>query len=85
MLYSKKSKIRSLPVYTFPIKVIPPVSDEVKLAVYVFMELKMPTRAKVSNRNSFRANHNYSESFRYLYPSQCESFRTNPKNVLYLV
>ena len=27
----------------------------------------------------------YSDSFRYLYPSQCESFRTNPKNVLYLV
>ena len=31
-----------------------------------------------------RANQNYSNSFRYLYPSQCESFRTNPKNVLYL-
>ena len=26
-----------------------------------------------------------SELFRYLYPSQCESFRTNPNNVLYLV
>ena len=25
------------------------------------------------------------ELFRYLYPSQCESFRTNPKNALYLV
>ena len=33
---------------------------------------------KVSNRNSFRANQNYSESFRYLYPSQCESIWTNP-------
>ena len=25
---------------------------------------------------------NQSEIFRYMYPSQCESFRTNPKNVL---
>ena len=41
--------------------------------------------AKVSDRNSFRANQNYSNSFRYLYQSQCESFWTNPKNVLYLV
>ena len=41
--------------------------------------------AKVSDRNSFRTNQNYSDSFRDLYPSQCESFRTNPKNVLYLV
>ena len=41
--------------------------------------------AKVSGSNSFRDNQNYSDSFRYLYPSQCESFRTNPKNVLYLV
>ena len=40
---------------------------------------------KVSDWNSFRVNQNYSDSFRYLYPSQCESFRTNPKNVLYLV
>ena len=35
--------------------------------------------AKVSDRNLFRANQNNSDSFRYLYPSQCESFRTNPK------
>ena len=41
--------------------------------------------AKVSDRNSFRANQNYSDSFRYLYPIQCESFQTNPKIVLYLV
>ena len=41
--------------------------------------------AKVSNWNSFRVNQNYSDSVRYLYPSQCESFRTNPKNVLNLV
>ena len=27
--------------------------------------------AKVSDRNSFRANQNYSDSFRYLYPRQC--------------
>ena len=40
---------------------------------------------KVSDRNSFRANENNSDSFRYLYPSRCESFRTNPKNVLHLV
>ena len=40
---------------------------------------------KVSDGNSFRANHTYSESFRYLYPSQCESIRTHPKNVLNLV
>ena len=41
--------------------------------------------AKVSDRNSFRANQNYSDSFRYVYRSQCKSFRTNPKNVLWLV
>ena len=41
--------------------------------------------AKVSDWNSFWVNQNYSDSFRYLYPSQCESFRTNPKNVLYFV
>ena len=43
------------------------------------------TLAKVSDWNSFRVNQNYFDSFRYLYPSQCESFQTNPKNVLYLV
>ena len=41
--------------------------------------------AKVSDWNSFQVNQNYSDSFRYLNPSQCESFRTNPKNVLYHV
>ena len=41
--------------------------------------------AKVSDRNSFRANQNYFDSFRSFYPSQCESSRTNPKNVLYLI
>ena len=41
--------------------------------------------AKVSDRSSFWANQNYSDSFRYLYPSQCESFRTNMKKALYLV
>ena len=39
------------------------------------------TLAKVSEP-VFRAYQNYSDSFRYLYPSQCESFRNNPKNVL---
>ena len=43
---------------------------------------RMGALAKVSDRNSFRANQNYSDSFRYLYPSQCESFRTNLKSVL---
>ena len=43
------------------------------------------TLVKVLDRNSFRANQNYTNSFRYLYPSQCESFGINPKNVLYLV
>ena len=40
---------------------------------------------KVSDWNSFRVNQNYFDSFWYMYPSQCESYRTNPKNVLYLV
>ena len=31
------------------------------------------SQPKVSDRNSFWANQNYSDSFRYLYPSQCES------------
>ena len=31
--------------------------------------------AKVSDWNSFRVNQNYFDSFRYLYPSQCESSR----------
>ena len=43
------------------------------------------TLAKVSEWNSFRVNQNYSDSFQYLYPSQYQSFRTNPKNFLYLV
>ena len=43
------------------------------------------TLAKVSDWNPFRVNQNYSNLFRYLYPSQCESFRTSPKNVLYLL
>ena len=47
--------------------------------------LRIFTLAKISDRNSFRANQNYSDSFRYLHPSQCESFWTNPENVLYLV
>ena len=41
--------------------------------------------AKVLVWNSFRVKQNYSDSFRYLYPSQCKSFRSNPKNVLYLI
>ena len=45
----------------------------------------IPTLAKVSDSNSFRVNQNYSDSFRFLYPSQHESFRTNLKNVLYLL
>ena len=40
---------------------------------------------KVLDWNLFRVNRNYSDPFRYLYPSQCESFQTDPKNVLYLV
>ena len=43
------------------------------------------TQAKVSDWNLFRVNQNYSDSFRYLYTSQCESLRTNMNNVLYLV
>ena len=43
------------------------------------------TEAKVSDSNSFRVNQNYFDSFRHLYPSQSESFRTNPNNVLYHV
>ena len=50
-----------------------------------FYLLTFSSLAKVSDWNSFWVNQNYADSFRYLYPSQCESFRTNPKNVLYLV
>ena len=46
---------------------------------------KLESLAKLSDRYSFRVNQNYSDSFRYLYPRQSESFRTNQKNVLYLV
>ena len=53
-----------------------------RLRIYFF---KLITLAKVTDWNSFRINKNYSDSFRYLYPSQCELFRSNPKNVLYLV
>ena len=41
--------------------------------------------AKISDWNLFRDNQNYPDSFRFLNPSQCESSRTIPKNVLYLV
>ena len=40
------------------------------------------TLAYGSDRNSFETNQNYSDSLRYLYPTHCESFQTNPKNVL---
>ena len=43
------------------------------------------TLANVSDRNSFQTNQNYSNSLRYLYLRQCESFRNNWKNVLWLV
>ena len=47
-------------------------------------ETRITTLAKVSDLNLFRVNQNYSDSFRHLYPSQCESFQTNPKQVLHL-
>ena len=50
---------------------------------YSYKFIILISLAKVSNRYSFRANQNYSDSFRYLYPR--ESFQTNPKNFLYLV
>ena len=53
--------------------------------VVSWINLKKDTLAKVLDWNLFRVNQNHSDSFRYLYPSQCESFRTNPKNVLYLI
>ena len=43
------------------------------------------TLAKVSDKNLFWADQNHSDSFWYLYSNQCESFRTNSKNFLYLV
>ena len=49
------------------------------------MEIKISFLSKVSDWNSFRVNQNYSDLFRYLYSSQCESFRINPRNALYLV
>ena len=39
---------------------------------------------KVSDWNLFRVNQNYSDSFRYPYPSQCESFRTNQSDLIRL-
>ena len=41
--------------------------------------------AKVSDRDSFRANLNYSESFRNLYPNLCESIPTKTKKFCNLV
>ena len=60
----------------------------IKMCVYFFKSYYSSSSSslqKISDRNLFQANQNYSNSFRYLYPSQCESFRINPKNVLYLV
>ena len=54
-------------------------------ATNIILKITVISLAKVSDWNSFRVNQNYSDSFRYLYPSQCESFRTNSKNFLYLV
>ena len=45
--------------------------------------LKVGLLAKVSDWNSFRINQNYSDSFRYLHPTRCESFRSNPKNQVF--
>ena len=42
------------------------------------------TLTKVSDWNSFWINQSYSELFRNLFPNHSESFRNNPKNVLYL-
>ena len=50
-----------------------------------YSEFSSRALGKVSDWNSFRVNQNYSHSFRYLYPSQCVSLRTSPKNVLYLI
>ena len=50
-----------------------------------YQNFQFVSLAKVLDRNSFRANQNYSDSFQYLYSSQYESFRTNSKNALYLV
>ena len=57
-----------------------------KLSYYRnFIKKSLNALAKVSGWKSFLVNQNYSDSFRCPYPSQCESFRTNPKNVQYIV
>ena len=62
--------------------------DELDCNQYIKSCNGVPTVAtleKVSDWYSFQVNQNYPDSFRYLYPNQWESFRTNPKNVLYPV
>ena len=57
-----------------------------KIVEWPLKAMWMCTLAEISDWNSFRVNQNYSDSlWYYLYPSRCESFRINPKNVLYLV
>ena len=61
------------------------VSCELGNLKLIRFDHNVTTLAKVSDSNSLRVNQDCSDSFRYLYPNQCESFRTNPKNVLYFV
>ena len=72
------SKFESVRNFT-KFKSVTPFESEISFLPLIF------TLGRVWDWNSFRVSQNYSDSFRYLYPSQCESFQTNPKNVLYLV
>ena len=68
----------------FSLKCITGIGLSISVDSRVIFFLNWSSLAKVSDLNLFRVNQNYSDSFRYLYPSQCESFRTNLRNVLYL-
>ena len=65
----------------------PNESERLRSKFSIGMNQNQSGHGLISNPNEpvFGLNQRYSESFRYLYPSQCESIRTNPKNILNLV
>ena len=53
------------------------IDNLIKFNCFLLSKLKI-TLVKVSDWNSFLANQKQSDSFRYLYPSQCESIWLKP-------
>ena len=66
-----------------------PIENNVSRLILIHSDWKFSSDSfgfiRIEVSNWIGLNLNYSESFRYLNPRQCESIRTNPKKVLNLV